>query len=81
MRTYIRALVTLNAVFGDPFGNINGNAALLISGSALRKRTVGKVDELGNRKRIPLHLCNGKNDITNEFNELGTIACDFLFSG
>ena len=43
MRTYIRTSVTLNTVFGLPFGNINCDASLLVSGRAVRSSTVNVI--------------------------------------
>lgn len=52
MRTNDRTLVALDTVFGNPFGNVNGNAALLERCRALREGTVGHGCESGNGKFI-----------------------------
>ena len=80
MRADISALVTLNAVFSVPFRNENGNAALFVSGSALRIRTVYIILECGYRKRIAEHIVNRNDDVLNELDEFRTLAGDLRFN-
>ena len=81
MRTYKRAEVTLNAVFGVPFGNIDCNTAFFISGSTLRECAVSGIDKGGNRKLVALLCVDGLKDLIDEVNNLGTAlklgSCDF----
>ena len=56
MRTYKCALVALDAVFGDPFRNVNRDSALLVCGCALRIGTVCAVPECRNREGIAEHF-------------------------
>ena len=85
MRTYIRALVALDAVFCMPYGNLDCNTALVISGCALRICAVCAVSECGNGERIALHCVYGACNLVYEFYKVGSVAfcgslCSFLFS-
>ncbi len=47
MRAYIRAVVALNAVFWNPVGRVNGNAAFFKRCGTLRERAVRRMCEHG----------------------------------
>ena len=74
MRTYKCALVALDAVFCVPYGNHNGNAALLVCGSALRDRTVCHILKCGNGQAVAVHLADGSYNGVYELDKLGTVA-------
>ena len=50
------ALVALHALGGIPLGNGDGDAPLLVSGSAQLKGTVSMVNEGGDRQAVAIHL-------------------------
>ncbi len=56
MRTYIRALVTLDAVFSIPFRYVNRNAALLVSSRAAGECAVFSAGKCGYRQLVAF-LC------------------------
>ncbi len=85
VRTYIRALVALDAVFSVPYGNLDCNAALVISGSALRICAVCAILECGNGERIALHSVYGACNVVYKLDKVSSLAfcgslCSFLFS-
>ncbi len=62
-QTYICAVVALDALGSVPSGNGHGNAALLISGSALLELAVHMRQEGGNRQAVAVHTAHGEHDV------------------
>ncbi len=59
VRADICALVALDALRSVPLGNHNGNAALLVSGSAQLELAVDVTDEGGNGQAVAVHIADG----------------------
>ena len=62
MRTYI-AEVALDTGFGIPARNVNGDAALFISGKTLRESAVGVILKCGNGKIVALLSVDGFENV------------------
>ena len=79
------AVVALDALVGVPFGNGDGNAALLVSGSAQLKLAVHMIDEGGNRQAVAVHLVDGEEDVLDHLHEfrlaLKLVLDDNVLSG
>ena len=77
MRADIRADTALNAVFGKPGRNVNGDASLFESSRALRERTVGTLNKGGNRKRVTELSRSRFQDFFNKLLHFGSVCLDF----
>ena len=78
MRADECTLVTLDTVLGDPLGNVNCDTALLISSGALRERTVGNINECGNRDLVAALCVNGDLYIVNEVDQELVVALSLV---
>ena len=67
VRTYIRALVTLDTVFSVPFGYVNCNTTFFVSSCTCREVTVFSAGECGYGQLVAFLCVHGFNDILNEF--------------
>ena len=70
VRAHIRALVALDAVFRDPGGNVDRDAALLISRGALLERTVDIIHKCADRQAVAVHLADRLHNLFDHLDEL-----------
>ena len=77
MRANEGTVVALDAVFGNPFGNVNCYTALFGCSSTLRECTVNIVFKCGNGELVAAHGVNRLNDLVNELNKVSSLACEF----
>ena len=70
MRADIGAVAALDALRGVPFRNGDGNAALLISGSAKFELAVDMIQERGHRQAVAVHLVDREQEILDLLDQL-----------
>ena len=66
--------VTLDTICEVPFGNVNSDAALLISSGALGQSAVHGVHEGGDRQLVALLCVDRNEDIVDELDQLGSVT-------
>ncbi len=70
VRADIGAVAALDALRGVPFRNGDGNAALLISGSAEFELAVDMIQERGHRQAVAVHLVDREQEILDLLDQL-----------
>ena len=77
MRADVSALVALDALGAVPLGHGDGHAALFIRGGAELERTVGVIDERGDRQAVAVHLVDRGENVAHHLDG-GRTAGQFL---
>ena len=81
MRTYHGALVALDTVFGNPAGNIHGDAALFKGRGAGGQGAVYIFRQDGNRKFVSVVAVGRNHDVLYIFCQIFPVGADFHFFG